>query len=100
MHVSGRSQAGMPEDLVDVLEAPRKYSLHTRSSGQSLYSVLRLREVSGICSPSTMAKYGLFDSRPYMWLEDFMVETFVALRDKPPWATVESFAKTVQSVRA
>ena len=53
------------------------------------------------CASSTTVKYGLFGSQPLMWWGNFMEETFVALRDKPCMATVESFvAKTVQSVRA
>jgi hypothetical protein len=53
------------------------------------------------CARSTTIKYGLFSSQPLMWWGNFMEETFVALRDKPCRATVESFVeKTVQSVRA
>ncbi|KAF8555644.1 hypothetical protein OG21DRAFT_832006 [Imleria badia] len=52
------------------------------------------------CATSTTPTYKLFKSQPPKWWEDFMMETFVALRDKPCRATVESFvAKTVQSVR-
>lgn len=53
------------------------------------------------CARSTTGTYSLFKSQPLKWWEDFMVETFAALRDKPCRVTVESFAaKTVQSVRA
>lgn len=61
----------------------------------------RTSEPSCRCAGSTASTYKLFNLQPSKWWEDFMVETFVALRDKPCRATVESFAaKTVQSVRA
>ena len=53
------------------------------------------------CSKSPTPRYQLFasDSKSLQWWEDFMEETFVALRDKPCAATVESFVeKTVQRV--
>lgn len=52
------------------------------------------------CPRSPTPRYLLFEPRSLQWWEDFMEETFVALRDKPCRATVESVAaKTVQSVK-
>ena len=52
------------------------------------------------CVKSTTAKYKPFKLPPIKWWEDFMDETFIALRDRPCRATVLSFvAKTVESVR-
>ena len=47
------------------------------------------------------AKYMLFDAQVLQWWEDFMEETFTALRDKPCKSTVQACAeKTVQAVKA
>lgn len=51
------------------------------------------------CPKSPTPRYRLFKSQSLQWWEDFMEETFLALRDKPCAGTVESFVeKTVKRV--
>ena len=54
------------------------------------------------CQKSTPPKYKLsWFSYSYQWWEEFMEETFMALRDKPCKETVKVFGeKTVQTVKA
>ena len=53
------------------------------------------------CARSDTGRYALFDNSPLQWWENFMEETFAALREKPCKATVQAFAeKTVQTVKA
>ena len=53
-----------------------------------------------LCTRSPKPKYKLFESHSLQWWEDFVEETFVALREKPCGATVTSLAaKTVQIVK-
>ena len=53
------------------------------------------------CPKATTSKYILFDRQSLQWWEDFMEETFMALRDKPCKTTVQIAAnKTVQTVKA
>ncbi|KAF8448891.1 hypothetical protein L210DRAFT_3439488 [Boletus edulis BED1] len=54
------------------------------------------------CPKSTIPRYRLFNSSGALqWWEDFMEETFTALRDKPCKETVKTSAdKTVQTVKA
>ncbi|KAF9233458.1 hypothetical protein BU15DRAFT_66561 [Melanogaster broomeanus] len=53
------------------------------------------------CPRSHVPRYSLFINQTPQWWDDFMEETFLALRDKPCKATIRACAeRTVQSVRA
>ena len=53
------------------------------------------------CAKSETGRYGLFKTSPFQWWENFMEETFTALRDKPCKETLKvSAEKTVQAVKA
>ncbi|KIJ20986.1 hypothetical protein PAXINDRAFT_6763 [Paxillus involutus ATCC 200175] len=52
------------------------------------------------CSKTNRPGYGVFAEETLQWWEDFMKETFLALRDKPCGATILASAeKTVQYVK-
>ncbi|KAF8557936.1 hypothetical protein OG21DRAFT_1481931 [Imleria badia] len=52
------------------------------------------------CSKPNPSRHKLFDLSHPQWWDDFMVETFAALRDKPCKETVQASAeKTVQNVK-
>ena len=54
----------------------------------------------GRCVKSETGRYELFEFSPLQWWENFMEETFTALRDKPCKETVKASAeKTVQTVK-
>ena len=68
----------------------------------SLQACALLSSGCGRCAlvKSNVPKYKLFNYS-YQWWENFMEETFMALRDKPCKETVKAFAEnTVQAVRA
>ncbi|KAF9233459.1 hypothetical protein BU15DRAFT_66562 [Melanogaster broomeanus] len=53
------------------------------------------------CPRSPVPTHNLFSYQALQWWDDFMEETFLALRDKPCEATIQARAEqTVQSVRA
>ena len=55
----------------------------------------------GQCTKSETGRYGVFEFSPLQWWENFMEETFTALRDKPCKETVKvSAEKTEQTVKA
>ncbi|KAG8215570.1 hypothetical protein J3R82DRAFT_7416 [Butyriboletus roseoflavus] len=63
----------------------------------------RLRHDPCGCSSlkATTSKYMLFDNQSLQWWEDFMEESFAALREKPCKAAVQAAAeKTAQTVQA
>ncbi|KAH0836776.1 hypothetical protein J3R83DRAFT_8525 [Lanmaoa asiatica] len=53
------------------------------------------------CPRKDTPRYAIFRSYSLQWWEEFLEETFIALRDKPCKETIHAFAeKTVQSVKA
>ncbi|KAF9224059.1 hypothetical protein BS17DRAFT_780409 [Gyrodon lividus] len=75
-------------------------------SGQCSYRDNRnfnshMRQKDCGCPRSATPKYKIFGAQTLQWWDDFMEETFLALRDRPCGVTIEACAeKTVQAVKA